>query len=353
MKLPLRPALGLVLLACILISGTCQPTACAQTPGSAAQPDPTVLPNFPRVNVARWYVVDPKWPQKPSEYHWEAMASIAVDKQDNVWTFTRSKPPVQVYTPAGKLVRAWGDDTIGTAHHLKIDQDGNVWVADIGLHVVRKFSPGGAVLLTIGTPGVRGNDRTHLHAPTDMAIAASGDIFVADGYGNNRVVHFNPQGKFVKQWGQMGVGPNDFSLPHAIAMDSQGRLYVADRNNVRVQVYDQTGKLLDSWQNMIVPWGLCMTDKDELWVCGSSPMPWLEDPKYPGAPLSCPPKDQILMRFNTSGKLLQLWTIPKGEDGHEKPGDVNWLHCVAVDSTGNLYVGDIIGKRAQKFVLQK
>jgi DNA-binding beta-propeller fold protein YncE len=318
-----------------------------------SEPDELVLPDFPRVNLATWYEVDPKWPQKPEQYEWAAMPGIAVDADDNIWTFTRAKPPIQVYRPDGKLVRAWGDDTIHTAHHIKIDKDGNVWVADIGLHIVRKFSPGGEILLTIGTPGKRGDDERHLHAPTDMAIASNGDVFVADGYGNNRVVHFDSKGKFVKTWGKLGVGPTDFSLPHAIAVDSQDRVYVADRNNVRVLVYDQAGKLLDTWQNVIAPWGFCMLPNDELWVCGSSPMPWREDPKYPGGPLSCPPRDQVLMKFNTAGKLLQLWTIPKAEDGKEQPGDVNWIHCVAADSQGNLYVGDIIGKRAQKLVRQK
>ncbi|MCA9056574.1 MAG: 6-bladed beta-propeller [Planctomycetaceae bacterium] len=325
-----------------------QAGAVQEAPEEKPPADP--LPPFPRINLAPWYEVDTGWPKKPAGFDWEAMPGIAVDQQDNIYIFTRSKPPVQVYRPDGTFVRAWGDDTIGNAHHIKIDHDGNVWVADIGLHIIRKFSPDGDILMTLGTEGVKGEDESHLNKPTDMAIARSGDVFVSDGYGNNRVVHFNPQGKFVKAWGQMGIGPRDFSLPHAIEVDSQGRIYVADRNNVRVQIYDQSGKLLDSWANVIVPWGFCMLENDELWVCGSSPMPWLEHPDYPGAPLSCPPRDQLVMKFNTFGRALELWTIPKGEDGHEQPGDVNWLHTVAVDSKGNLYLGDIIGKRAQKFV---
>lgn len=346
-SLPLPLLLGSLLLF-LIMSGECR----SQKPKDDAEKPEIKLPPYPRVNLAPSYEVDPAWPKKPSGYVWEAMPGVAVDKQDNVWIFTRSKPPIQVYRPDGTFVKAWGDETIETAHHIKIDREGHIWVADIGLHVIRKFSSAGDVLLTIGTERVAGEDATHLNMPTDMAIAPNGDVFVADGYGNNRVVHFDKSGKFVKTWGKLGVGPEDLSLPHAIAIDSQGRIFVADRNNVRVQLYDQQGKLLDSWANVIVPWGFWMRDNDELWVCGSSPMPWREDPKYPGAPLSCPPKDQLVVRFAPSGRALQLWTIPKGTDGAEQPGDVNWLHAVAEDSQGNLYLGDIIGKRAQKFTRQ-
>ena len=312
-----------------------------------------VLPDFPRINTAPWYEVDKSWPQRPAQYENAAVPGIAVDARDQIWVFTRTKPPVQVYAQDGKLIRAWGDETVGNAHHIKIDRDGNIWLADIGLHVVRKFSPGGEILLTIGTPGEKGMDKAHLHAPTDMAVTPTGEVFVADGYGNNRIVHFDAHGKYVKEWGQMGVGPQDFSLPHGIGIDSKGVLYVCDRNNQRVQVYSQAGKLIDSWQNVIVPWGIVVTANDDIWIAGCSPMPWRNDPKYPGAPLSCPPKDQLVMKFNPAGKVLQLTTFPKGEDEKEQPGDVNWLHCAALDSAGNLYLGDIIGKRVQKFVRGK
>jgi hypothetical protein len=108
--------------------------------------------------------------------------------------------------------------------------------------------------------------------------------------------------------------------------------------------------LLDSWRDVIVPWGFWVTPQDEIWVCGSSPQPWRFKMKYATAPLGCPPKDQMLMKFDTSGRVRQLWSVPKGEDGNEQPGDLNWVHSLAVDSHGNIYAGDIIGKRAQKFV---
>lgn len=303
---------------------------------------------YPKVNAAAAYIVDPAWPKKPAAMKWAQMPGIAVDAQDRVYLFTRTDTPVQVYDADGNFVRSWGSDVLkpGAAHHVKIDHDGNIWLADIADHVVRKFTPEGKLLLTLGTPGAAGRDSTHLDKPTDMAITPAGDVFVSDGYGNARIVHFDKNGKFVKTWGELGHGPGQFSIPHAIAVDSKGRLYVADRNNVRVQVFDQSGKLLDEWRDVVVPWGFHVTKHDEIWVCGSSPMRWgLKDNA-----LGCPPKDQVFMKFNTAGRLLQLWTVPKGADGLEKPGECNWVHCIAADSKGNLYVGDIVGKRAQKFV---
>ena len=301
---------------------------------------------WPKVSLAYSYKVDPHWPKKPKEFVWGHVPGVAVDADDNVYVFTRSEPPVQVYSSKGKLLRTWGNDNIDTAHHIKIDHDGNVWVADIGHHTVMKFTPKGKLLLTIGTKGVAGRDKTHLNKPTDMAIDSNGDVFVSDGYGNNRVVHFDKNGKYKKEWGELGHKPGQFSIPHAIAIDSKGHVFVADRNNVRIQVFDRKGELLDVWNNLIVPWGFAVTKNDELWVCGSSPMQWRKSDNA----LGCPPKDQIFMRFNTFGKVLQLFTLPKGLDGLERPGEVNWVHAMAVDSQGNIYVGDIIGRRAQKFL---
>jgi NHL repeat len=129
-------------------------------------------------------------------------------------------------------------------------------------------------------------------------------------------------------------------------VDSSGRLYVADRNNARIQVFSQDGTFLDQWRNIVVPCAFWMTKDDELWVCGTSPMTWRPEDNV----LGYPPKDQLLMKFNSSGKLLQLWSVPKGEDGKERPGDLNWVHGLAVDSKGNIYAVDLKGKRAQKFV---
>ena len=301
---------------------------------------------YPHVNLATIYQVDPNWPKKPADVAWGETPGVVVDKQDHVWVFTRANPPIQIYDAGGKFLRSWGEGLIRRAHYLRFDGQGNVWLADVGNHVVQQFTPDGKLLKTLGTPGTPGCDATHLNQPTDMAVTPEGEVFVADGYGNDRIVHFDRDGKFVNQWGKLGTAPGEFSLPHSIVRDSAGRLYVADRNNVRVQVFDAHGRFLDEWRNILVPWGLCINGKDEIWACGSSPMPWIGEQTH----LSCPPKDQIVVRFATSGKVLSLWTFPKGKDGKEQPGELNWLHGVALDSQGNLYAVDITGRRVQKFV---
>jgi len=273
------------------------------------------------------------------------MAGIAIGPGDQIWTFNRGAMPVQVYTPDGKFVRSWGQGDFREPHQVRIDPKGNVWLVDSGLHVVKKFTSEGKLLLTLGTPGEPGEDSTHLNRPTDVAVSAAGAVFVSDGYGNNRVVHFDERGGFVKSWGGLGVGPGEFSLPHSIALDSRGRLFVADRNNARVQVFDQTGLFLDEWRDLMVPWHIVVSDRDLVYVCGSSPMRWPKLP-IPGLIVGIPPKDQLIMVFAPDGRAKELWTFPKGQ----KPGELDWVHALAVDRQGNLYLGDIQGKRAQKFL---
>ncbi|HRK34384.1 MAG TPA: peptidyl-alpha-hydroxyglycine alpha-amidating lyase family protein [Candidatus Hydrogenedentes bacterium] len=309
-------------------------------------------PVYPEVNPSPWYEVDAGWPQKPKEFRWQAMPGVAVDAEDNVWVYTRSAPEVQVYAPDGKYLFGWGESE--GAHHIKIDREGNIWTVNFKHHIVQKHRRDGSLLLTLGVRDHAAEDDAHFYMPTDVAIASNGDIFVSDGYGNQRVVHLTKDGKFVKAWGSMGTEDGKFSIPHAIAIDSKDRIYVADRNNARVQVYNTNGELVDSWKHIIVPWGFWITAKDEVWVCGSSPMAWQEKDmkKYPTAPLGCPPRDQLIMRFDTAGKVQQVYSFPKGKDGEEKPGELNWVHCIALDSKGNVYLGDIQGKRVQKFLLK-
>ncbi|MCA9232063.1 MAG: hypothetical protein KDA57_15550 [Planctomycetales bacterium] len=322
-----------------LLSTTCVQ---AQNPGFAKQPTITE------------YDVDPAWPQIPENIGTKGWVSgLAVDDQDQVWVFKKGDDPVQVYTTAGKFVRSWGQGMFVQPHQLRIDHEGSIWVADFGLHVVQKFTPEGDLLQTLGVRGESGVDETHFDKPTDMAITPAGDIFVSDGYGNRRIVHFDKDGNYVKEWGGYGTQPGQFVLPHAIVVDSEGKLYVADRNSGRIQVFDQDGNVLDLWANLIMPWGLSITDDNDVWVCGSSPHWWLRNGVYPEY------KDQVFMRFSTDGRVRQVWQIPLGDIGDDKnnpdvsrlkPGEAVGVHCIDTDSQGNLYVGEIYSERAQKFV---
>jgi len=308
----------------------------------------SAVAQYPKINLAVGYKVDPSWPQKPADFQWRYVTGVAVDSKDRVWMINQLDPPVQVYDRDGKLVDSWGSGYFKAPHFLRIDHAGNVWVADYRQHVVQKFSPKGQPLLTLGTPNAAGADETHLNGPTDVAISPKGDVFVSDGYGNNRIVHFDSQGRFVKSWGKLGVAAGELSQPHSLVMDSKGRLYVAERNNCRIQVFDQEGKSLAQWRNLVNPWGLWITPRDEVLVCGSSPARWRELSN-----LGNPPSDQLVAKFDTDGRALELWVFPLAKPGELTPGEIDWVHGIAADSQGNLYLGDVAddskSHRVQKF----
>lgn len=320
----------------------------------SAVPSRAQYPSFAKEPTITEYDVDPNWPQRPENISKKGWVSgLAIDAKEQVWFLQNGLDPIQVYTTAGKFVRSWGKGRFVSPHGLRIDHEGNVWVADFGLHIVQKFTPKGELLMTLGVRGQKGEDETHFNMPTDMAITPAGDIFITDGYGNRRIVHDDKDGQFVKAWGQYGTAPGSFVLPHAIVVDSKGRLYVADRNSARIQVFNQDGKLLDQWTNVIMPWGISINAKDEIWVCGSSPHWWKRNGTYPEY------KDQVFMRFSTDGRVQQIWQIPLGDIGEDKnnpdvsrlqPGEAVGVHCIAEDSKGNLFVGDIYGERAQQFI---
>jgi DNA-binding beta-propeller fold protein YncE len=312
-----------------------------------AQPAEPAHP-YPRVDDTVGYKADPSWPQeKPPGGEWTSfMSSVAIGPDGNVWTFNRGKIPVQVYTQDGRLVKYWGQSGLfKNPHTIRFDNAGNLWIADTGTQTVRKFTADGKVLLTIGTPDQAGEDETHMNQPNDVAIASNGDLYISDGYGNNRVVVFDKNGKFIRAWGKLGQGQGEFSQPHSLVLDSKGRVYVADRNNSRIQVFDSKGKFLAEWKNIITPWALAITKTDDIYVCGSSPMLWEEIPPAQSY-LATPPKDQLFMKLDTEGRLKQLWVFPVGD----KPGELDWAHSIAVAPDGSIYFGEVMGKRAQKFV---
>lgn len=310
-------------------------------------------PGYAERPVIAEYDVDPNWPSRPDDVSAQGWVSgLAIDKDDQVWVCRKATNPVRVYRADGTFVRSFGGDDFVQPHHLRIDPDGNIWVADFGRHILQKFAPKGQLMMTLGVEGESGEDETHFNKPTDIAIAKDGDLFVTDGYGNRRIVHLDKNGRFIKAWGNYGSGPGQFILPHTIAVDSKDRLYVGDRNSGRIMLFNTNGELLDQWVGLIMPWAITITSRDEIWVCGSSPHWWKRNGAYPEF------KDQLFMRFSTDGRVRQIWSIPLGNIGPDKdnpdtsklkPGEAVGVHCIAPNSKGDLFVGDIYGERIQRF----
>jgi len=217
------------------------------------------------------YKVVDNWGPLPNGAAWGEVTGVAVNAKNTIIAVRRSDPPIVELDPSGKVLKMWGEGMFVWPHGFRIDKDGFLWITDGRARdgkgsQIFKISPDGKVVLTLGTKGVAGESPTAFNGPADVAFNANGDIFVADGHVNNRVVKFKKDGTFVKAWGKKGTGPGEFSVPHAIAIDSRGRLFVADRGNRRIQIFDQEGQFLEEWKQFGRPSGLLITPDDMLYV---------------------------------------------------------------------------------------
>lgn len=264
------------------------------------------------------------WPQVPASVKLGQVSGVATDSADRVYVFHRGKQPILVFDRAGKFLRSWGDDQIKSAHGLRIDKENNVWVTDIGHHRVLKYDAEGKLLLTLGQKDKPGDGPGQFNKPTDVAVAPSGEFFVSDGYGNSRVVKFSKEGKYLKEWGKKGKGEGEFDLPHAICLDGRGRVYVGDRENNRVQVFDVEGKFLAQYPESGAPFGLFLTS-GRLFVADG--------------------RANWVKVLDLDGKPLGRW----GEKG-TAAGQFDLPHALCIDAHGAVYVVEITGKRVQKFV---
>jgi DNA-binding beta-propeller fold protein YncE len=296
------------------------------------------------------YSVVHGWPVLPDGMVLGQVSGVAVDSHNHVFVFHRAEgswatdktrpiasPAILCFDgTSGKLLSSWGENRFLEPHGLRVDSRDNVWVTDRGLQQVFKFSHDGKLLLTLGTERVAGVDATHFDKPTDMAFASDGSFYVSDGYGNNRVAKFSPDGKFLFDWGHQGQGPGEFDLPHSVAVDAQGNVYVADRSNSRIQVFDSNGKFLKVWKSPELgrPWSLTIGPDNLLYVVDGG------DLKPSGLD-----RGQLL-KLDLSGKILAKWSRFGNYDGQ-----IYWGHDVAVGKDGAVYVGDVYhGMRVQKFV---
>jgi DNA-binding beta-propeller fold protein YncE len=274
---------------------------------------------------------------KLSGGHWFAdVCGLAVDVQDRLYILNRSEHPVMVFDYQGNLLTAWGEGLFQRAHGSCIGPDGTIYCTDDGHHTVMIFTPEGKLLMTLGnkdqpsdtgfvhTPGKTmtaclptiKRSAPPFNRPTGVSLSSSGEIFVSDGYGNARVHKFSSDGTLLLSWGEPGTAPGQFRLPHSIWVDKQDRVWVADRENNRIQIFNTQGEFLDQWTDVNRPTDIFI-DNEVVYVSELS---------------------QRVSIFTIGGKLLARW----GNEGCDE-GNPLFLapHTIAVDSQGAIYVGEV------------
>jgi DNA-binding beta-propeller fold protein YncE len=296
------------------------------------------------------------WAKLPDGRMWGSTSAVypARDGSGNIWVAERcgensclgkdDLDTVLLFDPSGKLIRSFGAGMFEWPHGIHVDADDNVWVTDARGsngrgHQVIKFTAEGKELMRLGTAGISGGGPGELNAPSDVLVAPNGDIFIVDEHGIqgiNRVQKFSKDGTFIKQWGQTGTGPGEFLDPHALAMDSQGRLFVGDRKNNRIQIFDQDGKHIASWTQFGRPSGIYIDDDDILYSADSES----------NFTVNAGWKRGIRIGSVTDGLVTAF--IPDPEWVTNIPGTTA-AEGVAVDAAGNIYGAEVGPKDLKKY----
>jgi pimeloyl-ACP methyl ester carboxylesterase len=275
------------------------------------------------------------------------VADVAVDSKNNIYALVRGDIPVLVFNAKGKYLRGWGQGLIGGPHGIYIDSLDNVFCVDSKDHIVMKFTTDGKLLMTLGTRGVpsnsgsvKGNFKTvktgagPFNVPTKVATSKSGDIFVTDGYGNARVHRFSADGKLIKSWGEPGTSPGQFNLPHGIAVDNNNNVYVADRENDRIQIFDVDGNLKKIWNNIYRPSAICFHN-GYVYVTELGHRMYVDNVLF--IPDGKGPWSRVRI-FDTNGVEQAKFGEPEGW----KAGNFFSPHGICVDKLGNIYVAEVI-----------
>jgi DNA-binding beta-propeller fold protein YncE len=295
------------------------------------------------------YEADDQWAQLPAGWSWTEAVAVATDSQDRVYVFSRGEHPITIFDRDGAFLNAWGEGLFVRPHGITIGSDNAVYCTDDIGHSVRKFSPDGKLLLSLGTSGVPSETgatsmdyRTIVragapfHYPTNVAISTEGELYVSDGYGNARVHKFTSDGRLLLSWGEPGSGNGQFHLPHGIAVDRQGTVYVADRENSRIQLFAADGRFLSQWTDVARPCQVFIDDGGKVYVAelGFRAGMWsgttAPTPDAPGGRLSI---------FDRNGELQARW------GGGRNPcmaGDFFAPHGICVDGHGDIYVAEVV-----------
>ena len=255
---------------------------------------------------------------------------VAIDQAGNIYITNAGPHKLLEFDRDGNYLRSLLDGVLVKPHGVRVDRDGFIWVTDLELNVVLKVAPSGQIAMVLGqlaTPGELDPNRKTVmfFKPADIVFDNDGNIYVADGYGNSRVVKLDKNGNYLKAWGQKGPEPGNFDNPHNVIIDKNNRLYVADRYNKRIQIFDLDGKLLDTWTHLGIPWGLAY---------GADGLIYMTDGN----------NEKILV-LETSGKILSEYENPG-----QVSGGLRAAHGITTDPAGNIYVTEVMNWRVEKFV---
>ncbi len=275
------------------------------------------------------------WARLPRRWSFHEVADTAVDSKERVYVFNRGEHPMMVFDREGELLCSWGENVFKKPHGVTVGPDDTLYCVDEGDHTVKKCSVDGKVLMSLGGAGKPAPYQSGFpfNRPTKVALdPRTGEFYVSDGYGNSRIHKFSPDGELLFSWGKPGTDPGEFNIVHSVSTDGEGLVYVADRENHRIQIFDPTGRFIGQWNNLHRPCGLCISVGSEtlVFVGELAPtMPVNKDIPNLGARISV---------YDTRGnRLARIGGLLPGE----APDQFVSPHSLAVDSQGNIFVGEV------------